>query len=619
MKLTKAQLKLARSLCIGAFIFISAVLSDYFIGLNHYVLISILTIAYLILGFGVLKTAFRNILRGKVFDENFLMCIATIGAYILGDYTEAVGVMLFYQLGEFFQSYAVARSRKSIKDLMDICPEYANIERDGVLFEVLPDEVNVGDIIVVKPGEKLPLDAIIIEGSSSLDMSSLTGESLPKDVTVGDEVLSGCINMQSAIKLRVTKSFENSTVSKILELMENSAFNKARSEKFITRFARVYTPIVVICALITAFIPPIFFGSLLTWVERSLIFLVISCPCALVVSIPMSFFAALGCASKHGILIKGANYLEALGNIEAIVFDKTGTLTEGDFGICEIKPSECSEDELISLASAAEYYSEHPISYAIKKFGNTEDTDGISSFTNIPGLGVSAIYKGKAIFAGNSRLMAEQGIASVPSPESGTAVHISSDGIYMGYISIADTIKPEAFSTIRDLRKSGIRTCILSGDRDENVRFVAEKLKIDKFYSELLPQDKVEKLGEIIGAKTSGKKSIAYVGDGINDAPVLSMADVGVAMGSLGSDAAIEAADIVITDDKISKISLASKICRKTSGIAKQNIVFALGIKIAIMALGVLGYASMWAAVFADVGVAFIAILNSMRAFNIKR
>ncbi len=618
MNLNKAQKSMAKKLLLGALIFTAVVIFDTAIGLDGYISLSLLSISYLILGFDVLKTAFKNIMRGKVFDENFLMCIATIGAYFLGDYREAVGVMLFYQLGEFFQSYAVAKSRKSIKNLMDICPEYANIERDGVLFEVFPDEVAVGDIIVVKPGEKLPLDAIVESGTSSLDMSSLTGESLPKEIKCGDEVLSGSINLQSTLKLRATKSFENSTVSKILELMENSSFNKAKSEKFITRFARVYTPIVVICALITAFIPPIFLGSFLTWIERSLIFLVISCPCALVVSIPMSFFAALGCASKHGILIKGANYLEALGNMEAIVFDKTGTLTEGKFKICEIHAENCTEEELTELAVAAEYYSEHPIAAAVKKASSKVSTEDIAEFTNLAGLGVSAVYKDKKIFAGSSRLMGEQDIRTLPSPKAGTTIHIASGGVYMGYISISDTIKKEAVPTIASLKKSGIKTYILSGDKNENVKSVADELGIDKFYAQLLPQDKVEKLSEILSQKISAKKSIAYVGDGINDAPVLSMADVGLAMGSLGSDAAIEAADIVITDDKISKISLTSKICRKTNRIAKQNIVFALGIKIAIMALGVFGCASMWAAVFADVGVAFIAILNSMRAFNIR-
>ncbi len=617
MKLNKAQLRLAKRLISGAVIFISVLLLNHFIGLNLYLSLILLTSAYFILGFDVLKAAYKNILRGKVFDENFLMCIATIGAYFLGDYKEAVGVMLFYQLGEFFQSYAVAKSRKSIKSLMDICPEYANIEYDGRLQEVLPDEVNIGDIIVVKPGEKLPLDGIITEGASSLDMASLTGESLPKDVAAGDDVLSGSINILSTIKIKVTKSFENSTVSKILELMENSGFNKAKSEKFITKFARVYTPIVVICALLTAFVPPIFFGSLLTWIERSLIFLVISCPCALVVSIPMSFFAALGCASRHGILIKGSNYLEALGNIEAIVFDKTGTLTEGNFTICEIHPEGCSKAELTELAAAAEYYSEHPVANAVKKVYHINNAEDISSFTNIAGLGVGAVYKSKNIFAGNSRLMKEHGITSLPSPKTGVAIHIAADNEYMGYIAIGDTIKNNAAQTIASLKKSGIKTYILSGDKKENVSSVANELGTDKFYAELLPQDKVEKLGEILLQKSSAKRSIAYVGDGINDAPVLSLADVGIAMGSLGSDAAIEAADIVITDDNISKISLAIKICRKTTKIAGQNIIFALGVKIAVMALGVLGFASMWAAVFADVGVAFIAILNSMRAFNI--
>ncbi len=617
MTLSKSQKKLGINIIAGAFLFTLALALKHFVYIGQSLEVFLLTASYIILGHKVLFDAAKNIKKGKIFDENFLMCIATIGAYILKDYTECVAVMLFYQVGEFFQSYAVAKSRKSIKDLMDICPEYANIEKDGVLTEVDPFEVEPGDIIMVKPGEKIPLDGVVTEGASSLDMASLTGESLPKDVCPGEEILSGSINLTSNLKIKVTKSFENSTVSKILELVENSGFNKAKSEKFITRFSSVYTPLVVICAVLTAFVPPLFWGSFALWFKRALIFLVISCPCALVISVPLSFFASIGCASKHGILIKGANYLELLGKLETIVFDKTGTLTKGNFTVSEIHSENCNTDELIRLASIAEYYSDHPVAKSIKDYSGIKAFDGISDFTNMAGLGVCATYEGKKIYAGNSELMNNMGIAAAKPKAAGTAVHISCDDKYMGYILISDSIKDDALAAIKEIKKSGIKTCMLTGDLDSNASLVAKKLGIDKYYSQLLPQDKVVKLNEIIAKKSSGKKAVGYVGDGINDAPVLASADVGIAMGSLGSDAAIEAADIVITDDKLIKIALACKICRKTNRIVKENVVFAIGIKLLVMVLGVFGIANMWTAVFADVGVAFIAILNSMRAFKI--
>ena len=529
MTLSKSQKKLGINIIAGSVLFAVVLVLKQIFPLDRIFEIVLLTAAYIILGHKVLYSAYKNIRKGKVFDENFLMCIATIGAYILGDYTECVAVMLFYQIGEFFQSYAVAKSRKSIKDLMDICPEYANIEKDGELISVDPFEVEPGDVIVVKPGEKVPLDGIIIEGASSLDMASLTGESLPKDVCPGEEILSGSINLTSNLKIKVTKSFENSTVSKILELVENSGFNKAKSEKFITRFSSVYTPFVVICAVLTAFIPPLFIGSFALWVKRALIFLVISCPCALVISVPLSFFASIGCASKHGILIKGANYLELLGKLETIVFDKTGTLTKGDFTISEIHSENCNTDELIKLASIAEHYSDHPVAKSIKDYSDIKTFDGISDFKNMAGLGVCATYEGKKIYAGSSELMNNIGIATAEPKVAGTVVHICYDDKYMGYILISDSIKDDAPKAIKEIKKSGIKTCMLTGDLDSNASLVAKKLGIDKYYSQLLPQDKVTKLNEIIAEKSSVKKAVGYVGDGINDAPVLASADVGIA------------------------------------------------------------------------------------------
>lgn len=614
MSLSKSQKKLLLAIAVSAVLMGCGILISELTAINDLFSMLLLTTAYVVSGYSVFIKAGKNISNGKIFDENFLMCIATVGAYVLGDYTECVAVMLFYQIGEFFQGYAVAKSRKSIKDLMDICPEYANIERDGVLAEVDPYEVEVGDIIVVKPGEKLPLDGVIVEGESELDTASLTGESMPRGVKKGDEVLSGCINLNSVLKIMVTKSFENSTVSKILELVENSGFNKARSEKFITRFASVYTPLVVIAAMITAFVPPIFGGNLLTWIKRALIFLVISCPCALVVSVPMSFFASIGSASKKGILIKGANYLELMGKLDTVVFDKTGTLTRGKFTVKQIFPVSCTEKDLIEYAAAAEFYSDHPIAQALKNACEIKKFADIHDFKILPGSGVSAVYKDKMLLCGNKKLLAENGYDVEFTTEYKGAVYVCYDGSYKGYIIVADSVKSDATSTVSFLKKQGIKTYMLTGDTAENSLSIATEVSIDEVYSELLPEDKVTKLEEI--RKSKSGKCIAYVGDGINDAPVLAIADVGIAMGSLGSDAAIEAADIVVTDDKLSKIELCFKICKKTSRIVYQNVFFSLGVKLAVMLLGIAGFANMWMAVFADVGVAFIAILNAMRAFR---
>ena len=618
MALSKHQKRLGARIFAGSCLFLLYYIISSFINMPFSLELVILSTAYVILGYDVFLKAAKNIKKKRVFNENFLMCTATIGAYILGDYTEAVAVMLFFQAGEFFQGYATDKSRKSIKDLMDICPEYANIEKNNEIIKVSPYEVDVGDVITVLPGEKVSLDGIIEEGTSSLNMASLTGESVPVCVTKGSEVMSGSINLDSVLKIRVTKTFENSTVSKILELVENSGFNKAKSENFITRFSAVYTPFVVICALLTAFVPPIFLGGFSLWFKRSLVFLVISCPCALVISVPLSFFAAIGCASKHGILIKGANYLERMSETEYMVFDKTGTLTEGKFEIAKISAINTDEKSLLEFAAAAEFYSNHPLAQAIKNAAPKIDLKDLDSFENIAGLGVCALFKGKKIYAGSARLIKNLNLCPDEVSMPGTSVHIAYDTEYLGYILVSDTIKKDAPQTITQLKKMGIKTCMLTGDRKENAIYIGKKLGIDKIYHSLFPQDKVEKLTDIIRKKKRKNKAAVYVGDGINDAPVIAMADVGIAMGALGSDAAIEAADIVITDDKLYKICLAQKISKKTKRIVTQNVAFSLGVKFAVMILGVLGYANLWLAVFADVGVAFIAILNAMRSFNIK-
>ena len=574
---------------------------------------------YLTVGLPVLKKAAVNILHGQVFDENFLMCLATIGAICIGEYPEAVFVMLFYQVGDLFESIAVGKSRNSISALMDICPEYVNVERDGKVEQIDPDEASVGDIIIIKPGEKVPLDGIITEGSSSLNTTALTGESMPMDVSAGDSVINGCININGLLKVKVTKEYSDSTVAKILELVENSAENKAHTENFITKFARYYTPIVVILALILAFLPPVFLGGdFKDWMMRALNFLVVSCPCALVISIPLSYFSGIGCASRNGILIKGSNYMEAVTKADTVVFDKTGTLTKGSFFVTEIHPVGMSEDELMEITAVAESFSDHPISLSLKKACKSQlDTGRVSDTEELSGRGVKAVVDGKIIFAGNGKLMEEVGCEYTDCDSFGTVIHTSVDGKYAGYIIISDKIKDDSKSAIAALKSAGIKnTVILSGDKKAVAEKIGKELGIDTVYSELLPSDKVEKLSEIID-KSSG--SVIFVGDGINDAPSLSRADVGIAMGALGSDAAIEAADIVLMDDKPSKIPLTLKIAEKTKNIVRQNIIFAIAVKILVLILSALGMSNMWQAVFADVGVSVIAIINAMRAQKISK
>ena len=576
-------------------------------------------IPYLTVGLPVLKKAAVNILHGQVFDENFLMCLATIGAICIGEYPEAVFVMLFYQVGDLFESIAVGKSRNSISALMDICPEYVNVERDGKVEQIDPDEASVGDIIIIKPGEKVPLDGIITEGSSSLNTTALTGESMPMDVSAGDSVINGCININGLLKVKVTKEYSDSTVAKILELVENSAENKAHTENFITKFARYYTPIVVILALILAFLPPVFLGGdFKDWMMRALNFLVVSCPCALVISIPLSYFSGIGCASRNGILIKGSNYMEAVTKADTVVFDKTGTLTKGSFFVTEIHPVGMSEDELMEITAIAESFSDHPISLSLKKACKAQlDTGRVSDTEELSGRGVKAVVDGKIVFAGNARLMEEVGCEYIDCDSFGTVIHTSVDGKYAGYIIISDKIKDDSKSAIAALKSAGIKnTVILSGDKKAVAEKIGEELGIDTVYSELLPSDKVEKLSEIID-KSLG--SVIFVGDGINDAPSLSRADVGIAMGALGSDAAIEAADIVLMDDKPSKIPLTLKIAEKTKNIVRQNIIFAIAVKILVLILSALGMSNMWQAVFADVGVSVIAIINAMRAQKISK
>lgn len=581
--------------------------------------------AYVIIGIDILWKAVRNIIRGQVFDENFLMAIATIGAFCLGDYAEGVAVMLFYQVGELFQSYAVSKSRRSIADLMDIRPDYANVMRDGSLVQVDPEEVQVNDIIIVKPGERIPLDGIVEEGFSSLDTAALTGESVPREVAAGENVISGCINQTGKLTIRVSKEFGQSTVAKILELVETASDKKSQSENFITRFARYYTPLVVVAAVILAILPPLITGDPFTiWITRALTFLVISCPCALVISVPLSFFGGIGGASKSGVLVKGSNYLEALANMEIVVFDKTGTLTKGNFVVSEIHSDKISRPELLKLAAYAEDYSIHPIAMSIKKaYGKDIDTSQIKDIKEIAGHGVKAVIGGSdsdmEVLAGNTRLMAANHIDYDDSLSSGTVVHLAVNGKYAGYISIEDEIKQDARQAILDLKAAGIRqTVMLTGDSDGVGKKVAAALNLDKAYTELLPADKVEQLENLMQQK-SPKGMLAFVGDGINDAPVLARADIGIAMGGLGSDAAIEAADVVIMTDEPSKIATVMKISKKTLRIVRQNIIFALGVKGIVLILGALGFATMWAAVFADVGVSVIAIINAMRALNVKK
>ena len=587
-------------------------------------------VAYLVIGYDILKKAWRGILNRQVFDENFLMAVATVGAFALaivsrsGDYVEAIAVMLFYQIGELFQSYAVGKSRRNISALMDIRPDYANIERDGQLEKVDPDEVEIGSVIVVQPGEKVPLDGVVLSGASSLNTSALTGESLPRDAKAGDEIISGCINMTGVLRIRTTKAFGESTVSKILELVEDSSSHKSKSENFISKFARVYTPAVCYGALALAVLPPVVLLMLGhpaqwgEWVYRALTFLVISCPCALVISIPLSFFAGIGGASKEGVLIKGSNYLETLSQVKTVVFDKTGTLTQGVFEVSGVHHSEMENEKLLEYAALAECASSHPISKSLQRaYGKAIDRDRVRDIQEISGKGVSAVVDGHAVLAGNDKLMALRGIPFIGCHSVGTIIHIAIDGQYAGHIVISDVVKPHAKEAIERLKHAGVeKTVMLTGDSRRVADQVAGALGVDEVHSELLPADKVAQVEKLLAGK-GGKDKLAFVGDGINDAPVLSRADIGIAMGAMGSDAAIEAADVVLMDDDPLKIAKAIRISRKCIGIVYQNIVFALAVKFACLALGALGLANMWAAIFADVGVMVLAVLNAIRALRV--
>ena len=577
-------------------------------------------IPYAVIGWDILWKSVRNICHGQIFDENFLMTVATIGAMCTGEFSEGVAVMLFYQVGELFQSYAVGRSRKSISSLMDIRPDYANIERDNQIVQVDPEEVSVGDIILIKPGEKIPLDGVIREGNSTVDTSALTGESVPRELSEGDDVISGCINLSGMLKVQVTKEFGESTVSKILDLVENSSSKKAKAENFITKFARYYTPCVVIGAVLLAVIPPLVTGGNWSdWIHRALIFLVISCPCALVISVPLSFFGGIGGASKCGILVKGGNYLEVLANTEIVVFDKTGTLTKGVFNVTAIHPDIISENELVETAALAESYSNHPISNSLKnEYGREIDKSRVKDVEEIAGHGVKAVIDGKNVYVGNDKLMEKIGVKWHPCHHVGTTVHVAIEGKYVGHIVISDELKRDSKQAISMLKQHGIRkTVMLTGDAKAVGENTAKLLNIDEVYTELLPADKVEKVEKLLNEK-SEKGKLAFVGDGINDAPVLSRADIGIAMGAMGSDAAIEAADIVLMDDSPSKIATAIDISKRTLKIVYQNIIFALAVKAIVLIMGALGVATMWEAVFADVGVSVIAILNAMRALKVK-
>ena len=598
-----------------------------FVPAEGWIQFALYMIPYLVIGYDILKKAVKGILNRQVFDENFLMAVATIGAIALGDYKEGVAVMLFYQIGELFQSYAVGKSRRNISELMDIRPDYANVEQDGELVQVDPDEVEIGTVILVKPGEKIPIDGIVVEGASSLNTSALTGESLPREAKEGDEVISGCINMTGLLKIRTTKEFGESTVSKILELVENSSSRKSRSENFISKFARIYTPAVCYGAVALAFLPPIvrmvFMGlpaDFGTWIYRALTFLVISCPCALVISIPLSFFAGIGGASKEGVLVKGSNYLETLSQTKYVVFDKTGTMTQGVFEVSGIYPAALSKEEVVEYAACAESYSSHPISKSLQKaYGKEIDKNRVTEVKEISGKGVTAQVDGRLVAAGNGKLMDQLGVPYTVCKEVGTLVYVAVDGRFAGCILISDLLKPHAKEAIVALKNAGVtRTVMLTGDTKRVADAVAAELGIHEVCSELLPADKVSKVEELL-ARKSGKEKLAFVGDGINDAPVLSRADIGIAMGALGSDAAIEAADIVLMDDDPLKIAKAIRISRKCIRIVYENIYFAIGIKVICLILGALGIANMWAAIFADVGVMVIAVLNAIRALFVKR
>lgn len=619
--MNKKQKKMLMRIIITAVIFAGLFIAEHtgtFDSLpNEWILAGIILVPYLIIGYDIIFKAFRNISHGQVFDENFLMMIATFGAFGVKEYLEAVAVMLFYQIGELFQSYAVGKSRQSISDMMDICPEYANIEQDGELIQVDPDEVEIGSIIVIKPGERIPLDGVIVEGDTMIDTAALTGESVPRHATTGDEIISGCVNGSGTIKVRTTKDFDDSTVAKILELVENASSKKSKTENFITKFAKYYTPFVTIGAVIIAVIPSIITGDWGEWIKRACTFLVISCPCALVISVPLGFFGGIGAASRKGVLVKGSNFLEAVAEVTTIVFDKTGTLTKGEFKVSEIIEAGVSKEKLLEIAAYAESCSNHPIAESIKNaYGQKIDVSRVSGAKEISGHGTKVIFDGIEVFAGNDRIMKKENIEYVHCDSAGTVVYIAYGGKFAGTILISDTIKDGATEAISDMKQVGVKKSVmLTGDREAVATDVAEKLGLDIVYAELLPGDKVDKVEELLAARGT-KEKLAFVGDGINDAPVLTRADVGIAMGSMGSDAAIEAADIVLMDDDIRKIADTVKISRKTLKIVRQNIVFALGIKAIVLLLGALGFANMWAAVFADVGVSVIAILNSMRTLK---
>ena len=626
--MTKKQKKMLLRIIITA-VMLAAL---YFLPVTGWLRLGLYLVTYLVIGYDILKKAGQGIANGRVFDENFLMAVATVGAFALaiyeksGDYNEAIAVMLFYQVGELFQSYAVGKSRKNISALMDIRPDYANIEQDGKLVQVDPDEVAVGTVIVVQPGEKAPIDGVVVEGSSTLNTSALTGESLPRDVHEGDEIISGCINMTGVLKIRTTKAFGESTVSKILELVENSSSRKSRSEDFIAKFARIYTPVVCYSALALAVLPPVIRlvggmdGQWEQWIYRALTFLVTSCPCALVVSIPLSFFAGIGGASHEGILIKGSNYLETLSQVKTVVFDKTGTLTRGVFEVTAVHHSDMDEQKLLEYAALAECASSHPISKSLQRaYGKAIDRSRVTDIQELSGHGVTAVVDGHPVAAGNSKLMEQLGIPYHDCHSVGTIIHMAVDGQYAGHIVISDVVKPHAKEAVEALHKAGVeKTVMLTGDAKKVADAVAAELGVDEVHSELLPGDKVDKVESLL-AQQSGKAKLAFVGDGVNDAPVLGRADIGIAMGAMGSDAAIEAADIVLMDDEPLQIAKAIRISRKCIGIVYENIVFALAVKFACLGLVAIGLADMWAAIFADVGVMVLAVLNAIRALRVKK
>lgn len=595
-------------------------ISIYLLGVVGTYRVLCFLVAYLISGSDILYSALKNILKGKVFDENFLMGIASIGAFIIGEYPEAVMVMVLYQIGEYFQDKAVEKSRNSITALMDIRPDYANVEENGLVLQKSPEDIKIGDIILVKAGEKIPLDGIVIDGVAVVDTAALTGETVPRNLKVGDRAISGCINTNGVIRIKVEKEFGESTVSKILKLVEESSSKKAKAENFITKFAKYYTPFVVISALFLGLIPPLVFdGSFQVWILRALTFLVISCPCALVISVPLTFFAGIGGASRNGILVKGGCYMEVLANPDTVVFDKTGTLTKGVFSVTKIMPSNgISDDEIIKYAAKAECYSNHPIALSLKKFyGKNIDSEEVSDVKEIAGFGLEASVDSSLVVVGNAKLMADRGIELQANSEIGTVIHVLRNNKYLGYIVISDELKADSKNAIQSLKDFGIKTEMLTGDTASVANYISDELEIDYIYSDLLPADKVEKVEDLFKNKQNSK-SIIFVGDGINDAPVLARADVGIAMGALGSDAAIEAADVVIMDDKPSKVALAINIARKTMSVVMQNIIFAVGIKVLFLVLGVFGLITMWGAVFADVGVALLAVLNALRAYRVK-